>query len=305
MKDKRIGVLLGGMSAEREVSLNSGKAILHTLIEKGYQALAIDVERDIAQKIIDEGIEVGFVALHGRHGEDGAIQGLLEILGIPYTGSGILASAMGMNKLLSKRLFEHHHISVPPYRAVSAGDSGIGAYSLPMELPVVVKPCNEGSSVGVSIVRDPQQIEGALQEAFHFGEKILIEQYIEGKEISVGILDDHPLGAIEVKPTKGTFYDYRVKYTDGLAEHIMPAPLRPEKYEEALDLSLKAHRALGCEGATRTDLRLDPEENLYVLEVNTLPGMTELSLLPEIANWAGIPFADLVEKILLGARLKG
>jgi D-alanine-D-alanine ligase len=276
LKKKRIGVLLGGISAE-----------------------------DIAQKIIEEGIEVGFVALHGRYGEDGAIQGLLETLGIPYTGSGVLASAMGMNKLLSKTLFEHHQIPVPPYRAVSAKDTNIGVYSLPMELPVVVKPCSEGSSVGVSIVKNPQQIEGALQEAFHFGEEILIERYIEGKEISVGILDNQPLGAIEIQPAKGTFYDYRVKYTEGLAEHIMPAPLRREKYEEALDLALRAHRALGCEGVTRTDLRLDPEENFYVLEVNTLPGMTKLSLVPEIALWAGIPFADLVEKILLGARLKG
>ncbi len=174
-----------------------------------------------------------------------------------------------------------------------------------MELPVVVKPCREGSSVGVSIVRDPREMEGALKDVLPFGEEVLVERYIEGKEISVGILDDHKLGAIEIRPTKGTFYDYRVKYTDGLAEHIMPAPLRPEKYEEALDLALRAHRALGCEGATRTDMRLDLEENLYVLEVNTLPGMTELSLLPEIAQWAGIPFADLVERILLGARLKG
>jgi D-alanine-D-alanine ligase len=305
LKNKRIGVLLGGISAEREVSLNSGKAILHALIEKGYQARAVDVGRDIAQKIIEEKIEVGFVALHGRYGEDGTIQGLLEILGIPYTGSGVTASAMGMNKLVSKRLFEHSHILIPSYRVVLAGDSNLGVSSLPMELPVVIKPNREGSSVGVTIVRKPQEIERALQEAFHFGEEILIERYIEGKEISVGILDDHPLGAIEIKPAKGTFYDYRVKYTEGLAEHIMPAPLRREKYEEALDLALRAHRALGCEGATRIDLRLDPEENYYVLEVNTLPGMTELSLLPEIAQWAGIPFVDFVEKILLGARLKG
>lgn len=304
MKEKKIGVLLGGFSAEREVSLDSGKAILNALLEKGYRAMAIDVGRDIAQRIIDEGIEVAFVGLHGRYGEDGTLQGLLEIVGIPYTGSGVMASALGMNKLLSKRLFEHSGIPVPPYKAILAGETKMGAFTSPMELPVVVKPCKEGSSVGVSIVRDPKEVEGALREAFHFGGDILIERYIEGKEISVGILDDQPLGAIEIRPTKGKFYDYSVKYTDGLAEHIMPAPLGPEKYEETIDLAIRAHRALGCEGATRVDMRLDPEENLYCLEVNTLPGMTKISLLPEIAKGAGISFADLVERILLGARLK-
>jgi D-alanine-D-alanine ligase len=305
LKIGRIGVLMGGFSAEREVSLMSGKGVLKALLEKGYQAVPIEVGDDIFKRLMEEKIEVAFIALHGRLGEDGCIQGMLEILRIPYTGSGVLASAIGMNKVFSKRIFEQMGIPVPPYMVIRKKERDKVVIPPTIGIPFVVKPSREGSSVGVSIVRNIAEAENAFTKAFKFGDEIIVEKYIAGREISVAILDDTPLGAIEIRPKGGEFYDYRVKYSDGLAEHILPAPLRPEKYKEALDLSLRAHRALSCEGATRVDLMFDLQENFYVLEVNTIPGMTEISLLPEIARGAGISFPDLVERILLSARLKG
>jgi D-alanine-D-alanine ligase len=300
----RIAVLMGGCSAEREVSLQTGRAVSSALRKPGYNPIELDVGPDIAAVLLEQGVQVAFVALHGRYGEDGTIQGLLESMRIPYTGSGVLASALGMDKVRSRLIFQQCNLPVPYYRVLQAqeackfvpGKDGPG-------VPLVVKPAGEGSSVGVHIVRDRGSLNRAFNEALEFGSTIIVERYIPGREIQVGILDDEPLGAIEIRPV-GEFYDYRTKYTDGLAEHILPAPLPAERYQEALEIGLAAHRALGCEGGTRVDLLFEEGKGFFLLEVNTLPGMTAVSLLPEIARGAGFSFEALCERILLGARLK-
>jgi D-alanine-D-alanine ligase len=307
-KRKRIGVLMGGMSAEREVSLMSGKAIGNALQELGYETCCLEADRQLAQRLGEEKIEVAFIGLHGRLGEDGAVQGLLEMMRIPYTGSGVLASALSMNKVISRHIFMQNDLPVPRHKvAVAEGIEKFHIHALPFPFPAVVKPSQEGSSVGITIVREEEELSRAMEIAFGFGSEILIEEYIRGREIQVGILDDAPLGAIEIVPRR-PFYSYEAKYTQGLADHLLPAPLPKEDYERALQFGLKAHLLLGCEGATRVDLLYREEEghpgHFYILEVNTLPGMTALSLLPEIAQGAGIPFPNLVERILLGARLK-
>ncbi len=300
MKSKKIGVLFGGLSAEREISLKSGAAVHNALVTQGYNAVAIDVGRDLAEVLKREGIEVAFIALHGRYGEDGCVQGLLELLQIPYTGSGVLASALAMHKLYSKQAFAASGILTAPYCCYRRGESVILA-DLPFGLPLVAKPVQEGSSVGVSIVKEESQLAQALELAFQHDDEILIEQYIKGQEVQVGILDDKPVGAIEIVP-KNEFYDFEAKYTDGMAEHIFPAQLEPVLYEKALHVGLAAHLALGCKGYSRVDLLVTSTGDCYVLEVNTLPGMTALSLLPEIAaKGAGLPFEALVSRIIESA----
>ncbi len=294
----KIGVLMGGISSEREVSLNSGRAILKALTDKGYDAVAIDVDRDAAERIKTAGVAVAFNGLHGKYGEDGAIQGLLEILGIPCTGSGILASAMGMNKIVSKTLFRAYGLQVGPFRVVTRGDKdSLDRARREIGVPLVVKPSAEGSSVGVSVVRDPADFPAAVDLAFRYDPEILIEAHISGMEVQVGILGDRALGAIEIVP-KDLFYSYKAKYEPGGSEHFFPARIPPAVYARALDAGLLAHRALGCRGYSRVDFIIDKNGEPFILEVNTLPGMTATSLLPEIAQGAGISFPDLVEEIL-------
>ncbi|UCD83345.1 MAG: D-alanine--D-alanine ligase [Deltaproteobacteria bacterium] len=303
-KDKKIGVLMGGTSAEREVSLNSGRAILKALWDKGYQAIGLDAKKDIGLRLVKEGINVAFIALHGRYGEDGSIQGLLEILRIPYTGSGILASALSMNKLASRQLFEIHNLPTPRYHLLQEEDANrFKSSDLPFPLPAVVKPCGEGSSVGISIVSKSREWKAALEEAFRYDCEILIEQYIAGKEVHIGILQDRVLGGVEIVP-KDKFYSYRAKYTKGQSDYILPPRLSPRILKKAERIALKAHKCLGCQGATRADLRVDPRGRPYLLEVNSLPGMTATSLLPKIARESGLNYNDLVERILQTASLK-
>lgn len=302
MKTKKIGVLMGGLSAEREVSLKSGAAVHKALLAKGYNAVAVDVGRDLAGQLAAEKIEVAFVCLHGRYGEDGAVQGLLELAGIPYTGSGVLASALAMDKVFAKKIFAASGLTITPYVVVTKGDSQAAA-KLPFPLPVVVKPSREGSSVGVSIVKTAADLPQALEEAFRYDREVLVEKYVKGREVQVGILDEKGIGAIEIVP-KNEFYDFEAKYTDGMATHIMPAPLPQEQYIDLLRLGERAHAALGCSGYSRVDFIVTEAKDAYLLEVNTLPGMTALSLLPEIAQHAGIRFDDLVERILNSAALK-
>ncbi len=302
LKKKKIGVLMGGLSAEREVSLKSGAAVHQALLARGYDAVAIDVGRDVAQALARETVEVAFVCLHGRLGEDGAVQGLLEVMGIPYTGSGVMASALAMNKIFAKTAFAANGLTVAPYRVLRRGES-LEPASLPFPLPVVVKPSQEGSSVGVSIVRAEAEIGPALAEAFRYDEEILVERFVKGREIQVGILEDRALGAIEIVPKK-EFYDFEAKYTAGMAEHILPAPLPAPLYEKVLREGERAHAALGCCSYSRVDFLVTEAEECFLLEVNTLPGMTALSLLPEIAGGAGIGFEELVERIALSASLK-
>ncbi len=303
-KGKKIGVLMGGISAEREVSLNSGRAILKALWDKGYQAIGLDAKRDIGYRLVKEKIKIAFIALHGRYGEDGAIQGLLEILRIPYTGSGILASALSMNKLASHEFFEFHRLPVPPYYLLREEQARrFKGSDLPFPLPAVVKPCGEGSSVGVNIVSQAREWQRALKKAFQYDHEVLIEQYIAGKEIHIGILRDKVLGGVEVVP-KDKFYSYQAKYTKGLSEYILPPRLSPKVLKKAEKVALEAHKCLGCQGATRVDLRVDPQGKSYLLEVNSLPGMTATSLLPKIAREGGLEYNDLVEQILNTASLK-
>ncbi len=302
MKSKKIGVLLGGLSAEREVSLKSGTAVHRALVAQGYNAVAIDVGRDLADVLRREGVEVAFIALHGRYGEDGCVQGLLELLQIPYTGSGVLASALAMHKRYSKQTFAASGILTAPFCCYRRGEA-VKMADLPFALPLVVKPVQEGSSVGVSIVKQESQLAKALELAFHHDDEILVEQYIKGQEVQIGILDDRPIGAIEIVP-KNEFYDFEAKYTDGMAEHLFPARLAPEVYEKVQQIGLAGHRALGCKGYSRVDLLVTEAGESYVLEVNTLPGMTALSLFPEIAaKGAGLPFEALVSRIIESAAL--
>jgi len=302
LKTRKIGVLCGGLSAEREVSLNSGAAVHQALTAAGYDASLIDVGRNLAATLAEQGVELAFVALHGRYGEDGAVQGMLELMGIPYTGSGVLASALAMHKVYAKAAFAVSGLLVAPYRVLCRGES-LEPESLGFPFPVVVKPSQEGSSVGVSIVRSPEEIAPALELAFRYDREVLVEQFIPAREIQVGILDDRAIGAIEIVP-RNEFYDFEAKYTPGMAEHIFPAPLAEPLYRKVLGIGERAHRALGCTGYSRVDLLVTPDEQCYVLEVNTLPGMTTLSLFPEIANGVGIPFAELIVRIVLSASLK-
>ncbi len=298
----KVGVFMGGISAEREVSLNSGRCIIQALEQKGYEVIPIDVREDIAVRLVGIKMDVAFNALHGKFGEDGGMQGLLEIFRIPYTGSGILASALAMDKIFSRQIFRQQGFPVPQSVVLSTRSTDPG--SMPPGPPWVVKPAREGSSVGVTIVKRPDQMDEAKETAFRYDDEILVEQYIEGREISVGVLDDRALGAIEIIPLRDGFYSYQSKYADGGSDHIFPAPLDPVAYEEVCRLALEAHRSLQCEGATRVDLMMDKEGAFYVLEVNTLPGMTTMSLLPEIARGVGITFDELCHRLVQGARLK-
>jgi len=304
LKKKRIGVMMGGLSREREISLKTGKAILKALTEKGYTVCPIDVGKDIAETLIKEKIECAFLALHGRFGEDGTIQGMLELMRIPYTGSGVLASALAIHKIMAKKIFLCDKIPTPPFEVFHRDEiekDPLRTVSLPF--PLVVKPAREGSTIGVSIVRTEEEFVHALKEASKYDAEILVEEFMKGKEITVGILEDIPLPIIEIVPKSG-FYDYHSKYTKGETEYIIPARIPREKYLYAQEISLKAFRVLGCSGCARVDLVTDENGNPFVIDVNTMPGMTEMSLLPQAASYAGIAFEDLVERILLGASLK-
>jgi D-alanine-D-alanine ligase len=318
MNGRKIGVLLGGLSAERDVSLRSGEAILGALLERGYHACPIFVDRDVDLVLRQSRVDVAFLALHGRYGEDGCVQGLLELLGIPYTGSGVLASGLAMNKVKAKEILRWHNLPTAPGYVIDAAagrsdpgddvDDGAGAGAVvaahgSFGFPVVVKPAGEGSSLGVKLARDEIELEAAVDEALRFDDEVLVERFIEGKEISVGVLEGRALGAVEILPRRG-LYDFHSKMTPGRSDYHLPARLSPERYRSALRLATMAHEALGCDGATRIDLIVSERGNEVILEVNTLPGLTPHSLLPRIAEGAGLSFGDLVEEILSGARLR-
>jgi D-alanine-D-alanine ligase len=301
---KKVAVLYGGRSSEREVSLNSGRGCAEALRSRGYDVALIDVDLQIAERLRSTGAVVAFIALHGRFGEDGCIQGLLESMGIPYTGSGVLASALGMDKAFSKLLFHDNGLLMADYRVfpheratqITAGD-------LPFGLPAVVKPAGEGSSVGIQIVRSADHLTAACLEAAQYKGEIIIEQYLTGHEVQVAVLDGKSLGAIEVVPSR-EFYDYTAKYTAGATQYFYPARLPAEHLAGVCRAGEVAHCALGCSGVTRNDFIVSPTGDPYVLEVNTLPGMTATSLVPKIAAGNGISYAELCERLLEGASLK-
>lgn len=295
---------MGGRSAERDISLRSGNAVFKALKGLGYDAVAVDAQSDAYEVLKREKIEIAFIILHGGWGEDGSIQGMLEVMGIPYTGSGVLASALAMNKEASKKVFLYHKIPVPPF-AIVFKESVSGQLSeINFEMPWVIKPVCEGSSVGVSIVKNKENLNKALEKGFKYGKAVMIEKYIDGKEIHIGIIGNRALGGVEVRPSL-EFYSYEAKYTPGLTEYIVPPEIDKKTYEEVKETALAAHKALGCCGATRVDLRIDKSGNPYVLEVNTIPGMTETSLLPKIAKHEGLDFPALIEEILKEAVQKG
>ncbi len=301
LKERRIGVLLGGLSAEREVSLESGRAVTDALRSRGYHALPVDVDESICRRLSEARIEVAFIALHGRFGEDGCIQGLLESIGIPYTGSGVLASALAMDKVTAKRLFDAARVPTAPWTYPATADAVRG-----LGLPAVVKPRGEGSSVGMSVVRSEEELEPALERA---GAPLgaLCERYVKGRELSVAVLgrgaSARALGSVEIRPAAG-IYDYQAKYTRDDTEYLVPAPIPAALAARLSELALQVHRLLECSGATRTDFLWAGEGEPVVLELNTLPGLTGHSLLPKIAAHAGLSYADLVETIALDASLK-
>ena len=299
---KHVAILMGGWSVEREVSLVSGGAVGDALEARGYRVSRIDVGRDVARVLAETAPDVAFNALHGRFGEDGCVQGLLEMLGIPYTHSGVRASALAMHKPAAIEIFLAAGLPCPEGAVMTRAALGEAP---PFEPPFVIKPLNEGSGVGVRIIHAGDNLAMLTDDEWSFGEDVLVERYIPGREIQVAVMGDSVLGAIEIRP-RNEFYDYEAKYTDGKAEHLMPAPIPESAYRQALDYALRAHRSLGCRGVTRADLRYDDTERspgeFYLLEINTQPGMTPLSLVPEIAAHAGIGFGELVSWMVEDAR---
>lgn len=296
---KRIAVLMGGQSGERDVSIRSGQAAWTALLRKGYDAVALDVDSEVGVRLRDVQAQIAFIVLHGPGGEDGTIQGLLETLRVPYTGSGVEACAVAMDKVVTKAVLTYHGIPVPK-GLVRARRERSTALPRGYGLPVVVKPVNQGSTLGISIVRRSRDLRTAVENAFQYGPTVLIEEYIEGRELTVGILNDRALPIVEIV-APGGFYDYAAKYTPGASVYKVPAPI-PQRHSKVLQtLALQAHRCLGCRGASRVDFRLDPRGRPYVLELNTIPGMTETSLLPMAAKAARISYETLVEGILQSA----
>jgi D-alanine-D-alanine ligase len=294
---------MGGISSEREVSMRTGEAIYEALRSRGYQVAKVIVDRQLDRTLRDAPIDVAFLALHGTYGEDGCVQGLLELLGIPYTGSGVMASALAMDKLKSKQLFRLYNVPTPPYYDIDSSkvehlDEVHGSFGF----PAFVKPRSQGSSVGSGKASDLSELAERAADALRFDDHALVERFVAGQEVTVAVLDGRALGALEIVPKTGV-YDYKSKYQAGQSEYHYPARLTPTRYKTVLELAERAVNALDVRGAVRVDLLVTEGENEYVLEVNTLPGMTETSLLPKIAKEAGYEFGALCELILERARL--
>ena len=296
-----VAVLMGGWSSEREVSLTSGAGVAEALESLGHRVTRIDMGRDVAARLAEAKPDVVFNALHGTPGEDGTIQGLLDIMGLKYTHSGLATSVIAIDKQLTKNELVPQGIRMPAGRIVES-ESLYSADPLPR--PYVLKPVNEGSSVGVAIVTEGgnygQPISRAAEGPWRHFDHLLAEPFIKGRELTVAVLGDRALAVTELKPKSG-FYDYDAKYTDGLTTHVCPAEIPAEIAASAMEMALKAHRALGCKGTSRSDFRWDEEQGeagLYLLEVNTQPGMTPLSLVPEQAKYVGMSYAELVQRII-------
>ncbi len=303
MKKLRVALLCGGASAEREVSLKSGQQVFDALDKNKYEVIKYDPLDDLPRLVADkDNIDVALIILHGRLGEDGTIQGFLELLGIPYHGSGVLGSALAMNKIASKKLYEKEGLPVSPYVVVDKYmDDPVGFVKDNLSFPVVVKPEHEGSSIGLSIVEKADGLEKALKTAWNYDIKCLVEQYIKGIEITGAVLGNRELEAlplVEIIPGEEyTFFDYEAKYTPGATNEICPARLDEETTRKAQQYAIRAHRALFCKGYSRTDM-IVADDNIYVLETNTIPGMTQTSLYPQAAAAAGMSFSDLLDRLI-------
>lgn len=305
MSHRKVSVIMGGTSSERQVSLASGEAVARALNETGFEARSIVLGPgdDALSLLAGAEMDAAFLALHGKLGEDGCVQGLLELLGVPYTGSSVLSSALAMDKLKSKELFRLHNVPTPPYYVYDQA-SGLSVADVhgSFGFPVVVKPRREGSSIGVSRANNLAELVEAVELAAAFDSSVLVERFVQAREVAVGILDGRVLGAIEIAPKQG-MYDFAAKYTPGMTDYFMPARLQPARYKNVLNLAERAAEALDTSGAVRVDLLVTEGQNEYVLEVNTLPGMTPTSLLPKIAGAAGYSFGELCAAIMNGARL--
>jgi D-alanine-D-alanine ligase len=304
---RSVAVLMGGWSSEREVSLVSGGAIVDALRQTEFQVRPIDVQRNVAKLVsqLEPAPDIVLNALHGRYGEDGCIQGILEFLGLAYTHSGVMASALAMDKPMAKKLFETVGIPCPPHEIATRDDLRSGTV---MNKPFVIKPMNEGSSVGVTIVLQDDDLPALDDDAWALGDAVMVEKYVPGRELTVAVMGDKALGVTEIRPAKG-FYDYTAKYTEGKADHVIPAPVNEVIYSTAMEYAVRAHHTLGCRGVSRADFRYDDTRGdpgeLFLLEINTQPGMTPLSLVPEQAAHAGISFGDLVRWMVENASCDG
>lgn len=292
----RVGILAGGPSSEREISLRSGKAVQDALVREGVDAIFLDVTDDVCDIINRNNIDVAFIAMHGRFGEDGTVQKMLDSLGIPYTGSGAEASKAAMDKIATKKIFMDSGIPTPRYTVFENGGYNIEDADA-LGLPIVIKPQLEGSSIGLSVVREKWALKEALDKAFVYGEKALAEEYIEGRELTVGILDDAPLPVIEIV-TKARVYDYKAKYSDPETQYLVPAPIDEKTSGRVQELGRRAHAALGCRCFSRVDMMMSSSGDIFVLEANTIPGMTERSLLPKAARATGLDFGQLCIRLI-------
>ncbi|MDR0485273.1 MAG: D-alanine--D-alanine ligase [Elusimicrobiota bacterium] len=297
-QNKKIAVLMGGLSSEREVSLVSGSSVLKVLKDMKLNAVGVDTDRNIAQKLERIKPAVAFILLHGELGEDGSAQGLLEIMGIPYTGCGIFASAASMDKDISKILFRASGINTPDWIVLKKFEP----FDEIKKYPVIVKPSSGGSTIGIAAAANKSEFESAAKNAFKYGEKIIVEDFIEGKEITVAVLDGKALPVIEIIPKSG-FYDYKAKYQKNGSQHIIPARIGEKTYKTAQKYAEKIYKIFDCRAVCRADMIVDKNGKIWVLENNTIPGMTPSSLVPDAAKYAGISFEDLVLKILDGVKL--
>ena len=301
MMTQKIGVLLGGLSAEREISLKTGQAALAALKRLGYDAVAIDVGHDLPEQLKAASVDVAFIALHGRFGEDGRVQGLLEMLQLPYTGSGVQASSVAIDKVMTKQLLLYHELPTPGFDFMRPGESAAGLLERCRHLPLIVKPSREGSTIGITIARSREALRHGIDTAAALDGTVLVEDFIDGVELTVSVVNGEALPIIQIVPKSG-FYDYQAKYVSGDTEYLLPAPIDAVSYQRVQDAAVRACRVLGCRGAARVDFMLR-EREFYCIEVNTIPGMTATSLLPKAAAAAGITFETLVEMILLDADL--
>lgn len=306
-KGKKVAVLMGGLSKEREISLRTGSAIVQGLKRKGYSVTEIDVKdgASLVETLTKEKPDVALIALHGRFGEDGCVQGLLEMMRVPYTGGGVLASSVGMDKVVCNRVARDLCIPCPEEVVFNAAKSlpENFAKELPLELPVIVKPSREGSTINMSIVKEAGELVPALKRATESDSKVIVQKYVPGKEVTVGLINGRALPVLEIAPKSG-FYDYTSKYTKGMTEYIVPARIDEQVAKRLQAWSEMLACELECEGTARADFIVAPGSRVYFLEINTIPGMTELSLVPKAAAHVGINFDDVCEQLLEGARLK-
>jgi len=293
---RKVAVLYGGWSTERKISIASGKAVMRALKKLKFDVVPIDLKKNGVKKLFNLKVDFVFIALHGKFGEDGTIQAMLELLDLPYSGSNALSSCIGMNKILTKKLLTFHKIPTPRWIEINTG--GKEEIKLPFDYPVVVKPVSLGSTIGVSVVYNYKSLSSAIGLAKKYDDNVYIEEYIPGKEVTAGILGEEVLPLIEIIPLRGNFYTYKAKYTPGGAKHIIPAALENTTAEKIKKYAIEAFKAINCRGMARVDFRVDTDGNPWVLEINTIPGMTKLSLLPEAAKYAGIDFENLILKII-------